>query len=722
MSGKTKFASLLPYLESSSPLPRLVVSLRSSDPKELEGMSNPFILVDDSSAVGRLLQASFVTDAGAELKRVSLFVQRSQYRLPKDPLVPLTNKDIISLWQAGFQALLEDPGRSGLLLLSALTDEQTYLVPFRPLFLCKKKTVYFEPPCPHCGLPLEQCEDDELLRASGLSSFSSTLTRYLYCPSCHKKGQTTSFYLYDKENETSPLVMDRNELILEFSSLLDKPLNSTPFPCTNCDQKGVCFGSEGKATSRIAIFSFYPFFMLPFESATMHALDFLALVSGANQDEIVDTMNLSPNHARVARLQEVSERIQGELPYLFSKEQRFLELLYLKIVFLKQLITWLDQLPLNEMQPFFSFSLDNFWVNLPEIQGPLPMFWNFVVKPHGIMVAPQPEKPSIIALQYTNKSHFMGLVWFYVLLCNKEQGMKQILEQLKGLLSNSSPITPEKFIDFVKTKGLSDFSPENLFWKPSAHQVSKTHYPYWKACLQTGWKILRSAFAEPQQAPSPLLWISEIESLEKQIKEALLKATPSAEQQVPEKVTALDQEIAGILARIAEKWRSQIPQQAPPDAIQEGKEAIEAVSPLEAEPSIEMQAPPLEETIIISPQASQDTEAPLQQKATAEKPVTEEPEIPETVIFTTQKTPAATTEPHKPVQSTSSHRESETPPSNREDKEFEQTLSLLDQELGGMVDQPPQPSTQEPGPKAPEEKEEAEEEIPETIIIRPDKD
>ncbi|RLB86550.1 MAG: hypothetical protein DRH15_01320, partial [Deltaproteobacteria bacterium] len=61
-----------------------------------------------------------------------------------------------------------------------------------------------------------------------------------------------------------------------------------------------------------------------------------------------------------------------------------------------------------------------------------------------------------------------------------------------------------------------------------------------------------------------------------------------------------------------------------------------------------------------------------------------------------------------------------------QDQEFEKTLSMLDQELMGLVEEPsPKPQASEElqsrsSDQKPEQKQEKKEEIPETVIIKPD--
>lgn len=717
MSNKGKCVSLIPYLTSSTV--RLEISLRSQEPKQLESMSDPFVVVDDSPELGRLIDARFITDAGAAIKRVSLFVQRDDYRTIQDPLRPITNKTVSSIWEDAYEGYLKNPD-SGLIAMSALDNEQGNLNLFNPLFLCKFRKIYFEPPCPICGAPLTLCQDDELLTSCGLPPFSSSLHRFLFCEACSRTDNQTIFYSHSKQDASQEGLKDRVELAMAFSLLAEGSAGSELLPCIGCDQKQVCFGPEGKAASRISAFSFYPFYMIPFESSQLQCIDFVALLSGAEAQEI--TANLNPAHIRVTRVLQLERDMGNQLRFFFGQDRRFLEILYLKLALLHQIARWLAKIPLHTSSWPGALSLDSFWIDIPEPVDSLPYFWGFKVKPHGIHACSSPGLP--IDITTVNKNSFLGLAWFFVMLRNSRQGMSEILDKLGIFFAEGAPVSSEDFLEQIQSSQAPTFKPQNLFWKPEEGSVPVGYEPLWTSCLRIGWEILSSSLSESPATGVSADWIDKIAELEDRVRQALFASgTPlrevgeEAALELPDK----DKEIADILAKIAAKWESEIISGIPTEV-----EPETPAEPLVEKTDVEETAPEphLEETIIVAPGPPEIPSSEKPQSAEKEK-ISELDEIPETIIFSTSARPSSPTDIESPPPPTEP-KPPETMPDTSQDQEFEKTLSMLDQELMGLVEEPsPKPQASEElqsrsSDQKPEQKQEKKEEIPETVIIKPD--
>ena len=717
MRKNTAYASLIPYLQHSSAY--LAISLRSNDNDELERLSNPFVVVDDSSAIGRLLHARFVTDGASTIQELSLFVQRNQYHVAPNSLEPLTNRRIASLWQKAFDVYLSRSD-SGLIRLSALTDDNGGLNTFSPLFFCKFRRLFFEPPCPRCGNPLTQCEDDGILDSAGLPSFSSSLHRYLYCEDCYKGGKGL-FYVYDREMEDSQMVRDRWELINSFSSLLDNPANHEHLPCKACDKREECFGAKNKASSRISIFSFYPFHMLPFEAMNIHCTDFLALLSGASSEEIVST--LPPAHIRVSNVLDVQHNMEKHPPFFFDAEKQFLELLYLKLVFLRQLADWIVTLPLEDLSPLSSFSIDSFWVNLPEPVDTLPYFWNFKLKPHGLIASSEGRSfPAHRALE--SKTDFLALAWFFVMLRNAKQDMEKVLEYLNSMFIDGAPLSTEAFLERIESSFSYKFGPQSIFWNPQEIEIPEHYKALWKSCMELGWRLTRARFDDTSRSSNVDYWIAEIEGLIKSVKKDLFASMPSTAGpiEVSKEDIVLDKQIGAVLTGIAAKWESELLEsiRLPKQDLPQPTAPPEREAEEEYELPQQQDIPALEETIIVAPGATEPPPAhevspPVRDQAPAQE------EIPETVIFSSPGSgPESTTETTPPSAEPKPH---EPPSQQSQDKEFEKTLSLLDQELLDLVDETPAAKKEKPSTQPAHDKEEKlkqQEEIPETVIIKPD--
>lgn len=239
--------------------------------------------------------------------------------------------------------------------------------------------------------------------------------------------------------------------------------------------------------------------------------------------------------------------------------------------------------------------------------------------------------------------------------------------------------------------------------------------------MELGWTLIRACLDEATVSAGLDHWFGEIDRLRDDVKGALFarRSTTVAPAQSPQQDISVDRQIGAILADIAAKWEADLlesigkPSQestTPPETAQE--------RPVHAEPlASDQMSAAMEETIIVAPGAQQPSAMEQEPSTVPEEHVPEEEEIPETIIFSspTQEPP---TPPPGPTPTPP-----EPPPEKPQDKEFEKTLSMLDQELLGLAEEPLEPEP-EPKPIQPDhekaQKEEEEEEIPETIIIKPE--
>ena len=200
------------------------------------------------------------------------------------------------------------------------------------------KEVFFHPPCPICGLPLRLCRDDQLLVNAGLQSYSSSTYRYLYCGSCSTLGDSR-FYAYERDHASPPTLQDRWELIRSFASPGVGSDPGTSFPCAHCPERDRCFGPDFAAGSRIVPFSFYPFHLLIFDAFTLNSRDFLSLVAGASPDEVEKRLHPLRDRARIECLADIRrDNPSGETLFPVTDERSFLEVLYLKLSFLDDVL------------------------------------------------------------------------------------------------------------------------------------------------------------------------------------------------------------------------------------------------------------------------------------------------------------------------------------------------------------------------------------------------
>ncbi len=569
------------------------VSLVSEDGAVLEKTDFPFSVVTDSDPLARLIEAGFLTGAGSELNKVFLLVQRDRYLPAEDELRPVTNRDIEESWQNAFSFYAEN--NHGLILLSGQTDERGRLIPFPPLFFCKTRRIFFHPPCPKCGLPLQQCEDDGLLDGSGLQPYSGSLRRYLYCPQCASTGRL-DFYAYEEEPAAPPAVRDRRALIRKFRLLAEGAKNAGRLPCMECPNHKECYGTDQRAVSRIVPFSFYPFYMFTFKAMSLNALDFLSLVSGADFQELESELEKKQETGRINCLENIRQDKLTRAPFLFDSDERyFLEALYLKLSFLGEVIQYLSRGNDPFMHPGLKPSLERIWVSLPEHGNLLPFLWSFRVNLIDIF-SHRPEGRSFPELPGSGSLFYMGLVWFCAMLANSRQDVSKVHIALREIMDQCLTGKDFSFRESVK-EGLNPaFSPVNIFRYPEGKIIPEDFLPLWDKTLDLAWSLLRTGF-HPDPAFSMENLLQQSEDLRKDVRAAMFSEAPVEKPpaQAPENDAVHD-----ILRNIYNKWSA-----ATVDVEKESTETV-ILSPSGPEKEAAPSAPPkedsevIEETVIIS--------------------------------------------------------------------------------------------------------------------------
>jgi len=204
-----------------------------------------------------------------------IFFQPENYYINEKHSPQITNPIISEAWKNLFRMYFDACDFH--VVLHNQIDEKNELIPYHSIFCCKKKNIFFHPPCPSCGNLLEICEDNSLLASHHLNGYSTSTQRFLYCPSCI--DEQVSFYSVSPDNISSPLVKGKWELIREYLDVTRHNDLDTELPCKNCTELDSCFKQH---TPEIIPFSFYPFYMMLFDITKMTHLDYLKLISGIN--------------------------------------------------------------------------------------------------------------------------------------------------------------------------------------------------------------------------------------------------------------------------------------------------------------------------------------------------------------------------------------------------------------------------------------------------------
>lgn len=574
------------------------IPLFTQDREILERTPYPFLVMSDSDPLTRLIGAQFLTDAGSELRKVFLLVQKDQYRMRRDELLPFSNKDIEDCWHRAFSFYSEEKQGYSLIILADQISEKGRLRPFQPLFFCRNKELFFHPPCPKCGLLLQQCDHDDFLINSGLEAYSSSLKRYLYCPSCSSSG-SSDFYVYELDNSDPPFLKDRRTLIKEFGFLRERRVE-TDLPCSDCMNHQECYGPEQQVYLRIVPFSFYSFYMLMFEAMSLNAPDFLSLISGARFEELESNLARRREFGRISCVETMKKGGLVEAPLFFSNDERnFLEVLYLKLTFLGEVFKKL--FPGGDLfkHPDLRLCIDRMWVKLSEQSTLLPFFWNFRVELLDISM-PFPDVVSFPKFPASNTLFFLGLTWFYTFLVNSEQDSSKVSHALQEAAKNFS------FDGDCSLKGYSmgelnpAFLPGNIFWNPAGKTVDKNWNIFWEKSLCLGWDLLKTGFhSSPEMSKEEFQ--RQLESLREEIRGSLFAKELIADRlPVPSETVETNEAIHDILTRIINKWHMEI-----------GAEKEE-----------------LEETVVLTP------EIPRKEVSTSPSPIDKQPEEDESLAET----------------------------------------------------------------------------------------
>ncbi len=565
MNNNIEIPSLLPYLELTDTKFRLNFSLISQDSSILEKSPFPFLVISESDPFSRLIEAQFVTDAGSEIKRVFLLLQKDEYHLARDELRPFNNQDIDQYWQKAFLFYSRKNQDGSAIILDDQIRKGGGLIPLQSLFFCKSKQIFFHPPCSVCGLPLQQCYDDDILTGLGFQRYSASLKRYLFCPSCFGSTGKSNFYVFSLENSDHFALKDRWNLIKDFARLRGVKNRLNRFPCINCSSHQECYGSDCLAISRIVPVSFYPFYMLIFEAGSVNTYDFLSLISGASFDDIESRLNEKQELGRINCLKALKLNGLAKTPFFFDKNKKyFLEVLYLKLSFLSELVQTIFS---RTDDPGPGLSIDRIRINLTDQSGLLPFFWNF--KLNFIGIGGNAIKPPFLPQLFPYSSpHFLGIIWFYTLLVNKKQSISEVYvtlgEKIEKMVSNDD----DSLENFLKNSSDRAFSPENIFWIPDGKSVSQDWVRLWEKSIGLGWFLLKIGLKTGLMEDSK--WSKdkfqqELESLRKEVKDKLFSHEPNFVQAEP---APENKAISDILAKIMEKWSIGIDMDAQEDELE----------------------------------------------------------------------------------------------------------------------------------------------------------
>lgn len=511
-----KTISLLQFIESERN--GFLLDIPTVDQDRMPGHidSSPFYVLDSGQNFSIIIKAGLKTQHSKTFNPLFLLTQRDHYPIPPDALNPVTNADLDKIWFETIQFYSTD---NSVFNIPSESGNGGNAVQFTPLFFCKKKTKFFHPPCPECGKPLGLCKNDRRLKNAGLSPYTTSLNRYLFCPSCDTAGKNQIFYQFSRLPDDQIFVKDRFDLIRDFNKL--RSTASKNFPCLDCPEHSACYITGEKAISRIDFFSFYPFHMLLFDAASIKAVDFIPFLSGGSIEE-----SSSVTRTDFGGTIENLLAHQGGDSFFFSGEDRFfLEVLYLKLSLLENIARSANQRVENDMASLIRLSAHSIWIT-PAPQGAmLPFFWNFKVTIIDL-ISNSPKTPINFSLMGNRNLNFMVCLWFYTLLVNKNQGPGEVYKRIETLGKHSSP---EEYLAHYDTM-IQDFPAlalENIFWDPCAVLAPEKWKRIWLKTLLTGISFLKQGNTTDLKTGLTQL-TARIGTLKQEIKEDLFSTRPIA--------------------------------------------------------------------------------------------------------------------------------------------------------------------------------------------------
>jgi hypothetical protein len=543
--------TLLGYLNPGASPARLNVVLASEGFTPEREQRFPFFLVTDSDPLTRVLRARFETQAGSIIHSVFLLMQKDRYSQAATPLTRLTNTDIEIYWQNATRELLGASSALKPIVLTDRTDADGKPLPFHSLFACKTTGLFFHPPCPHCGEELALCRDDEYLVSQRLRPYSTSLSRYLHCPGCRSSGSVPLFYAYEPDAFDPPMVKDRWALIQEYARLVESGIRRPGLPCHDCGQAANCLNASGQLSTTLMPFSFYPFYLLAFNTLTFHAPDFLCLASGGSLDELKKRLIQRGEMGKLNHLEVEAGEWSGpqESFFFFRKKERFfLEVLYLKLAFLSEVANMAIFDRGGPGLVDLVGSLDRIWVNLPSQNRTLPRLWNFQIGFLDVFRG-APGAPPQLKLPPTYALHLMGVLWLTALLTNETQDASLIQQAIDIYYSDEMQASDESSEPLYRSHTV--FQPGNLFWNPEALELSGAMEGLWHQSLSLGWWLMRAGF---RMSPdwSPEKFKERLAGLLESVKEELFSASSRPEPAVGSE----DDLLAALLTDLLTKWTS----------------------------------------------------------------------------------------------------------------------------------------------------------------------
>jgi hypothetical protein len=549
-------ASLLPLLDDSNPF-YLKIGISASDTGNRDDVVAPFAVLDDADPMFRLIGAQILTPAKSTIQSVCLMVQRDQIQNNHECFKGLQNETVVHAWQSAFEfyTMKHQPTRP--ILHREHISDNGMLLPMSPLFYCQFKERYFHPPCPECSQQLQLCVDDDLLQKNDLQPYTTSLSRYLYCPTCCHQNENLTFYVPSKQDHPQEFVKDLSQLLAGYGSNYNSTdMGIANIPCTNCNELDTCYRMGEMVHSRIIPFCFYPFFMLMFPAITLNARESLRLMSGASVISLIDQNESNRDPGRSDYLQSFVERFGNRQTFFMENDDiLFLEILYIKLSFFSKIIQSCIPNLIPGISPGLDLALNRVWIREMDPDSLHPLMWNFKVSFLGVGPCAA-DIPQIPDQSGSRLLHRLGTIWFYILLVNQSQdadmvcrGIAHLLKEIAG--HNSRPID----IQAIETDFFS-LDLDNVFWNPENRNVDQTWTSLWNQSLELGISLLQGNINLDSNGSIHDFCLG-LEKLRSDVQKKLSRYSTTSPVPSPKKTSA-ENDPQTILTHILDKWRESL--------------------------------------------------------------------------------------------------------------------------------------------------------------------
>ncbi len=288
--------------------------------------------------------------------------------------------------------------------------------------------------------------------------------------------------------------------------------------------------------------------MLIFESDLLNALDFLFIISGAPIESIEERLLKDQQLDRAHSLQLLKEeRDHRNGFFLIDDQDHFLEIFFLKMAFLDQIVHRVFPNLEGYQHPELGCSLDRIWIQAAGACNMIPRTWSFKVR----LIQDDLDKDTAKPPSFPKSSpaygyYFLGLIWLFTLVLNRRQGSTTICSAAEKLVEqnpfpgDSGKNRPGGALDPV-------FYPENIYWKPDANRKPNTGRALWEKSIEMGLSLFREGL-NPSQAVIPEDFIRELDLLRAEIRKMLFQRRSSG--QLSSRISQEDRAIHHILVQM----------------------------------------------------------------------------------------------------------------------------------------------------------------------------